>query len=259
MVSDRLRQWSVLLGSLVALAGALVGSGALGGPDQTEIGEGALAPDATPVAPGSPAFSIWSVIYAGLIGYAIWQALPAQRADPRQRSLGWAVLASMLLNALWIAVVQSGLLGVSVLVIVALLLTLCWLLVKLEARPPGGRVEAVLADGTLGLYLGWVVVATIANVAAVLADRGSTGLVLSGEAWAILAAALAAIIGVALARRTGGRLAIGAAITWGLAWIAVARLTGELHSVPVAVAATIAAAVVATSTVTARLTARRAP
>ncbi len=68
-------------------------------------------------------------------------------------------------------------------------------------------------------------------------------------AWAVVALVVAAAAGASLAVWTGGRLAIGAAIVWGLVWIVVARTTGDLESVPVAVTAGIAAAVVLVVTV----------
>lgn len=250
--SDLVRQVVVLIGSLVAIVAAFIGSGATGGEDQTEVGDGALAADATLVAPGQAAFSIWSVIYTGLLAYAIWQALPSRRADPRQHRVGWLVLASMLLNALWIGVVQVGLLGLSVPVIVVLLVVLALVHVRLVASRPRGVVETVVLDGTLGLYLGWVSVATIANTAAVLTSAGWTELGLGGEAWAVVVLAVAALVGVGLAIHSRGRLAIGAALAWGLAWIAVARTTDEPRSTVTAVAAGAAAAVVVAATVALR-------
>ncbi|WP_298457399.1 tryptophan-rich sensory protein [uncultured Cellulomonas sp.] len=251
--ADATRQITVLLGSLLAIAAAFVGSGAFGGPDQTEVGDGALAADATLVAPGQPAFAIWSVIYSGLLAYAVWQALPSRRADPRQRSTGWWVLGSMLLNALWITVVQAGLLGLSVPVIAALVAVLVVVLSRLVDRPASGVVEAVVVDGTLGLYLGWVVVATVANVAAVLTAAGYTELGLGPEVWSWIVLLVAAAIGVGLAVYGHGRLAVGAAIVWGLAWIAVARTSGDLQSGAAASAAVVAAVVVALATIAVRI------
>jgi hypothetical protein len=86
---DTVRQLVVLLSALLAVAGAFVGSGAAGGTPIQDAAGGALSADATPIAPAGPAFSIWSVIYVGLLGYAIWQLLPAQKTSPRQRRLGW--------------------------------------------------------------------------------------------------------------------------------------------------------------------------
>ena len=64
---------------VVAIGLAFIGSGALGGTAVSDAAGGALLADATPLAPASTAFSIWSVIYVGLAVYAVYQLLPAQR------------------------------------------------------------------------------------------------------------------------------------------------------------------------------------
>lgn len=253
---DAIRQAVVLVGALLATFAGYWGSGAGGGRSQQEVGDGALSADATPVAPGEPAFGIWSVIYLGLVAYAVWQALPAQRDDARQRRTGWLVLASMVLNAAWIGVVQADLLAVSVLVIVVLLVVLLLVVARLGERATGGPVEAVVVDGTIGLYLGWVTVATVANAFAVAVAAGFDATSPAADVWAVVGLATAGAAGVGYAVWTRGRLAIGAAIAWGLVWVVVARTTGEPRSVPAAVAAGVAALVVVVATASAR---RRRP
>lgn len=256
--SDLTRQVVVLVGAVLATLAGFWGSGAGGGASQQEVGDGALAADATPVAPGEPAFGIWSVIYVGLLAYAVWQALPAQRSDPRQRRTGWLVLTSMVLNAGWIAVVQAELIEASVVVIVAILAVLVVTVRRLQERAPAGVVEAVVVDGTVGLYLGWVTVATIANAFAVAVAAGADAQSPGADLWAVVALSAAGAAGVGYAVWTRGRLAIGAAMSWGLLWVVVARTGGELRSTPAAVAAAIAAGLVVASTVVARLRRGRA-
>ena len=253
--SDVVRQVVVLVGSALAIVAAFLGSGAAG-ESQREVGDGALATDATPVAPGEPAFTIWSVIYTGLVAYAVWQALPAQRADPRQRSVGWLVLGTMVLNAGWIGVVQAGALEVSVAVIAVLLAMLLLTMARLRGSGPRGALEAVVLDGTMGLYLGWVTVATVANAFAVAVASGAPAQGSAADAWAVGALTVAGAAGVGYAVWTRGRLAIGGAIAWGLCWVVVARTTGDLLSTPAAVAAGVAAGVVVVVTVGVRLTPR---
>jgi len=251
---DRLRQVGVTLSYLLCLAGSSIGVGAFGGKPIAEAAGGALSADATHLAPGSGAFNVWSVIYAGLAAYTLFQWLPGQAAGPRQRRIGWWVAASMLLNAAWILVVQAGWLWPSVLVIAVLLAVLAKIFVELVRVRGDGWLEAVVVDGTLGLYLGWVCVATCANIAAALVVAGFDGLGLAPEVWAAVVLAVVAVVGVALAVHGRGRLAPAVTIVWGLVWIAVARTTGEPHSVPTAVAAVVAGAVVALVTVWQRLT-----
>ena len=142
------------------------------GPACEESSGGALAADATLLAPAGPAFSIWSVVYVGLAGYTVWQWFPANAVTERTRRTGWLIALSMLLNAAWLLVTQQGWIWVSVVVIVALVLVLGLTLVGLAAYEPRTRLERVVVDGTIGLYTGWVAVATCANVAAALVDSG---------------------------------------------------------------------------------------
>lgn len=251
--SDLVRQIGVLVLAVLAIVGATIGSGAFGGTPIAEAADGALSATATPVAPGSTAFSIWSVIYAGLIGFAVWQALPAQRTNARQRELGWLAVASLILNAAWILTVQAEILWLSVVTILALLVVLVLILLVCLRTSPTSKVELLLVDVTFGLYLGWVTIATIANVAATLkaSDVGELGLGATG--WSVVLCVAAAAIGAAYAVATRGRLSIALALAWGLAWIAIARATGELENTPVAVAAGIAAAVTLVSAVVVKL------
>jgi hypothetical protein len=256
--ADAARQAAVAVGALLAVVVSFIGSGAVLGTPIAEAAGGALAADATLVAPAGPAFSIWSVIYAGLVALAVFQLLPARRTDPRQRRAGWLVLASLVLNAGWILCVQAGWVAVTVPVIVALLAVLVAAWVRLLRTPPTSRAEAVVVDGTVGLYLGWVSIATVANAAAALADAGVDRTGTAATTWAVVVLALAAGVGVLLALAGRGRLAPAAALAWGLAWIAVARAGAgaEPPSTATAVAAALAAVVVAVVTVLARL---RAP
>lgn len=247
--TDTIRQWVVFVSLIVAVVGSLIGSGALGGIPIQEAAGGALRADATLIAPAVPAFSIWSVIYLGLAGLAIWQLLPAQRANPRQRRLGYLVAASLVLNAAWILSVQAGLLALSVAVIAALVVVLALAFRRSVATSGTGWIEAVLVDGVIGLYLGWVCIATVANVAAWLVSIGFGGWGIAPDVWAVAVVALAGLIGVALAIKGRGRLAVAASLSWGLVWVAVARLTGPPFSVATGSAAIAAVAAVVLVTV----------
>ncbi len=246
--SDRRRQVGVTVAEVLCILGTLVGVGALGGTPVQEAAGGALAADATLVAPAGPAFAIWTPIYVGLAAYTVWQWLPEQATDRRHRAVGWPAAASMLLNALWLLTVQAGWLWVSVVVIAALAATLGVLVLRLQANPSYGIPESVITDGTFGLYLGWVAVATCANVTAALvgsgADLGDVGDALAGVAVVAVAGAL----GWVLADRLGGRWAVATAMAWGLGWIGWGRLAAEPTSVLVGLAALVAVVVVLAAT-----------
>jgi len=245
---DRVRQLVVTLAYLVCVLGALLGVGLLGGEEVEDASGGALSAESTLVAPAGPAFSIWSVIYVGLTLYLVLQWLPPWAAQPRQREIGYLAAASMVLNAAWIGAVQVDRLWLSVLVIVVLLVVLCRIIVVLARDRGRHPFEAIAVDATFGLYLGWVVVATAANLAAALADAGFEGGPLGPEPWAVAVCLLVAVVGVLLALRLGARLAPAAAMVWGLCWVAVARSSVQPRSTVTTVAALAAAVVVAVAT-----------
>ncbi len=238
--ADRARQATVLVSELACLGGTLFGVGIIGRRVEESSG-GSLAADATLIAPGRPAFSIWSVIYLGLVAYTIWQLLPRHAAHPRARATGWLAASSMLLNAGWLLVTQFGWLWLSVVVIVALVAVLGVLMQRLQADTPSSVVEAAVLDGTFGLYLGWVCVAVCANITATLVSSGvrpESGL---AQAVAVVVLTVAAGVGVGLAARLGGRYSVALAMAWGLGWVAWARLADAPRSAVTGGAAILAA------------------
>lgn len=249
--ADRIRPWVVLIALPVTLAAAALGSGLFGGTEVEASSSGALSDAATPLAPYGPAFSIWSVIYLGLAAYAVWQVLPAQRHDRRQRAIGWLAVGSLVLNAAWILCAQAGLLPITVVVILLLLAVLLAIFEQLRRLRPASLVETVVVDGTFGLYLGWVSVATVANIAAWLADAGVRPDPF--ELPTILVLLLVAVVAALIAIRGRGRIAPALAILWGVAWIGVGRAIGEPASATVAVAAAVVCALIGLATVVARL------
>lgn len=105
--ADNARRMGVTVAEVVCVIGTLIGVGVIGGPEVQQAAGGALAADATYIAPAGPAFSIWSVIYLGLAAYTLWQWLPSQN-NARQRAIGWLAGGSMILNAAWLIVVRNG-------------------------------------------------------------------------------------------------------------------------------------------------------
>lgn len=239
------RQLAVTLSAAVMVVGTLAGFGLVGTRVEESSG-GAFAANATLITPATTAFSIWSLIYVGLLAYVIWQwrALDTRRTA----RIAWPAAASMLLNALWIGVTQLGWLWPSVVVILALALVLGGLVRRLGESPPSSRIEALVVDGTFGIYLGWVSVASVANVTAVLVDSGIDPGDPLAEVLAVVVLAVAAVLGVVFALRLGARWAVAAAMAWALGWIAMGRLAGPLYSTATAVAAILAGVAVLAAT-----------
>jgi len=227
--ADLWRQIVVISAFCFMIIGALVGSGLFGGTSVQDLQGGALDEDGSYLAPASPAFSIWTVIYVGLFVYTVWQALPRQRATDRQRALGWWIALTMVVNGLWLVVAQFGTLPLTVIAIAVLLVLLCITFRKtVVTRVPGdGVLDALLIDGVTGLHLGWVTLATVANTTAWLTTIAPDDWSANATAWGIAVLAVVAAIAVGIAWLSGWRVAPGLALAWGLSWLAVARFTGE--------------------------------
>lgn len=223
----------VTLGAVLCVVGTILGTGVAGSSVETQ-GEGLFSDQATLIAPDGPAFAIWSVIYAGLAGYVVWQWLPVSAASAWAAFTRVPAAASLALNGLWLIVVQQGWVWGSVVVIVLLLASL--IAVYRGLRETGQRstpASTVLVEATFGLYLGWVCVAICANIALALVGSGApaTGTVAAVSTVLVLSVvvAIAALLFTVPAPAVA-RAAAAAAIVWGLSWIAVGRLTDEPRS-----------------------------
>lgn len=247
--ADLTRQIIVISAVVFMIIAAMVGTGLLGGTAVQDLQDGALDSDGSFLAPARSAFSIWSVIYLGMIGYAVWQALPSQRTNPRQRVLGGWIALTAVLNGFWLVAAQFTTLPVTVLMIVVLLVTLGYTF-HLVVRSTAATVwEVIFIDGTVGLHLGWVALATVANTSAWLTQLAPASWADNADATGAAVIGLVAVVGVAIAVLSRGRLAPAAAMAWGLFWIGVGRSSGEPQSETIAVAAWIAAIAIAAAAI----------
>ncbi|MFK3676985.1 tryptophan-rich sensory protein [Microbacterium sp. NPDC090218] len=234
------RQSSNIAAATFMLIAAAIGAGAFGGASVDELQDGALSAQGSFLAPAGPAFSIWSLIYLGLIAYTVWQALPAQRQDPRQQAVGGWIAVSLVLNGLWLVTARYLTLWLTVVMIALLLVVLARVIIVLGRFPARNLPDRLLTDGVNGLHFGWVTIATVANAAAWLTQIAPGSWAEAADVWAIAVLAVVLVIGVAGAWVTG-RIAPALATAWGLVWLAVGRLTGEPESTPTAIAAIIVA------------------
>lgn len=172
--------------------------------------------------PAGLTFAVWGVIFLGLITFAVYQALPAQRG-PRYDGLFWPYLLSNLLNSAWLSAFQTLNFGLSVLVMLALLASLVWLYLTLADMKLRGTERFTLGVPA-SLYLSWITVATVANITAWLVSRGFTdGLAgVSPQTWSVGLLLVAALIGaVMLVRRRD--VAFGLVLAWAFYGVYLAR------------------------------------
>lgn len=144
--------------------------------------------------------TIWPVIYAGLLGWAIYQALPAQRDNPRFRAAAPWLMVNIILNGLWVFVFGMEAF-ISTLPIMAILVyTTVVAYRKLEiGRARVGTWERILQI-PVSIYLAWLTVATVANIASALIAAGWNGFGISNEVWGLVMLLVGAGLAVFLYR-----------------------------------------------------------
>jgi hypothetical protein len=171
--------------------------------------------------PAGYVFSIWGVIYLGLIAYAIFQALPAQRNNPHLRKTGWWVTLGGLANITWIFLWHYEQFPLTLIAMLVLLGTLILTYLGLDIGKSKVKAgERFTTQLTFSIYLGWITVATVANITDVLDYIGWNGFGVAAEIWMgiVLAAVLVIAILMSLTRRD---IAYAAVILWALAGITV--------------------------------------
>ena len=177
--------------------------------------------------PAGVTFSIWGIIYLLIAVYCILQFTMANQALVQR--IGWYLAFSCVFNALWIVFWHYEKLPFSLIVMVALLITLI-IINKLLRNTPTG-----ISKATFGIYLGWICIALIANVTALLVRYGWTGFGISDEIWAIVMILAGAGI-ASLAIVAFKNPFIGLSVTWAFTGIILKRHS-DYRSIVIACAA----------------------
>jgi hypothetical protein len=198
--------------------------------------------------PAGYAFSIWGLIYIGLIAFAIHQSKGLFSAKPTPEvvsKIGWSFVISCIANSLWVIAWLYNYTGTSVVI-------MCVLLVSLLGIVRATRMELdlitfkqiALESWPFAIYVGWISVALIANVAAYLTKIGWDGFGLSDVAWTIIMIGAAVAVCLLLIWKRNMRESASVGI-WALIAIAVANWN---ENQTVVYASLIAAAVILINT-----------
>ncbi|MBN2045813.1 MAG: tryptophan-rich sensory protein [Anaerolineales bacterium] len=149
--------------------------------------------------PAGYVFAIWGLIYLGLIGYTVYQALPAQRQNALLNKIAPAYWIGNLANTVWIFLWHYNIFPVTLIAMLILLASLLYIYVQIMQAGVLNRTQKWLVRLPFSLYLGWISVATIANFSQVLYYLNWNGFGVSGPAWAAIMTAVAAVIGLIMA------------------------------------------------------------
>jgi benzodiazapine receptor len=239
---------NILFFILTVIVNSIAGSTTLiGGKNTATISNN----NPTLITPAGYVFSIWGIIYILLGVFVVYQALPREQNSTYREKIGWLFVLSSLINIAWIFVWQFEILILSVVLIFALLLTLIAIYMRLNiGKSKATNSERIAVHLPFSVYLGWITIASIADVAVTLTAYKWNGFGISPETWAIVVVAVALIITM-LMLGTRKDIAFALVVIWALIGIGVNHssnqtvvLLTEISSVLVAIG------IIATLTVT---------
>lgn len=222
MSKDTLRQFVNLLSVILALTiNVLASVLPLNGQNTGEISDRFQVY----FVPAGYVFAIWGIIYIGWIAFTIFQFRPSQKESPRLRRLGYLFALSGLANAAWLFTWHYNIFGLGVLVMLSLLGLLIASYLRLDVnRSSVSRAEWWSVDLPFSVYLGWITVATVANVTDWLYLVEWSGFGIAAPTWAVIMIAVASLLGLlmALIRRDAGYLFV---LVWSFVGIALKQVT----------------------------------
>jgi translocator protein len=185
----------------------------------------------TPITPAGYAFSIWTLIYIGLIAFSIWQLIPSNRA--RFANIRSFYILSCALNCGWLYMWHSDQIAVCSLLLLILAISLFF--INLYLKRTEGLGDYWFVKAPFGIYFGWVTAAALVNFAILMVYWQVS---MSETAWMILSVVLillAAAFGIFFRIRFNSYL-YPLAIAWAVAAIGV----GQSGNTAVVVASAIA-------------------
>ncbi len=150
--------------------------------------------------PAGLTFSIWGLIYILLAIFVIYQLIANFRKDKSGLNpfdkIGYLFFISSILNIGWIFAWHFEIVPLSVVIMVLLLGSLLAIYLRLGVGKKGTtKKEQYLTHLPFSIYLGWITIATIANVTALLVDLNWNRFGTSEQFWAVAVI----IVGIAIA------------------------------------------------------------
>lgn len=151
-----------------------------------------------PFQPAGWVFAIWGVIYLLLMVFVVYGLLPAGRHNPRLQRIGPLFLISNIANASWIVLWHWEHFAASLGVIIVLLVSLLGIYFSVRfygnpfrkatraSIPKPGLSERMALRLPFSIYLGWIIVASLANLMVWFDRSGRETAWLSLNGWAVI-------------------------------------------------------------------------
>jgi len=212
--------------------------------------------------PAGYTFAIWGLIYLALLAFIVFQLwlafskghLPALELF-MERLRGWWLISCMA-NSCWLFAWHYELLPLSILLMIALLVCLLAIHLNFNVALPhssASKAEKLFVHLPFSLYLGWICIATVANIAAFLVYLGWDGMSIPGTIFLIVLCTAASTL--LIIRRHN--IVVGLVAIWALYGIIMKRQSvGGSAEMPI-VGACIGAMVIIAASSTWRLITNR--
>lgn len=178
--------------------------------------------------PAGLTFSIWGVIYILLGLFVVYGLISAIRKNPEKSEyidrVGVLFFVASAANIGWIFLWHYLYVGLSLIAMAVLLLSLIGIYLRLGiGKRKMRRLETAFAAIPFSVYLGWITIATVANVTALLVDVGWQGWGLYQAAWTIIVIVVAFFIAL-LMLLTRGDLFYTLVVEWAFLGILLKRV-----------------------------------
>ncbi|MFA5365276.1 MAG: tryptophan-rich sensory protein [Candidatus Bathyarchaeia archaeon] len=153
----------------------------------------------TLVTPAGFTFAIWGIIYTLLAVFVIYQLLPRNRDKPFLGQVGMYFGLSNVFNICWLLLWHYNQIGFSLVLMLALLLSLILIYLRMNiGRAKTSVTERLCVHLPFSVYLGWISIATIANVSVALTAAEWDGFGVAPETWAVLIICVAVALTLAM-------------------------------------------------------------
>jgi TspO/MBR family len=147
------------------------------------------------VTPANYAFGIWGLIYLGLIALGIYQFQSTERGNPHLQKCGYLLTIACACQCAWIYLFLARQFPLSVVAMLGILLSLIGMYNRLGiGRERVSQAERWMVQIPISIYLSWIAVATIVNIASTLYSISENGWVLGSILWTIIMMAISAAI-----------------------------------------------------------------
>ncbi|MEF8847968.1 MAG: hypothetical protein V5A68_02410 [Candidatus Thermoplasmatota archaeon] len=181
--------------------------------------------------PAGITFAIWGLIYVLIILFVVYLAKDLFKKEKKTKSflekISYFFILASLANISWIFLWHYEQIILSIIPMCVLFLSLLAIYLRLNIGIDKVSIkEKIFLHIPISVYLGWITVATIANVTAVLVRIGWNGFGISEEIWAILVIAVATFITILVLLKRKD-YAYSAVIIWALIGIYIKRITDD--------------------------------